>query len=223
MTGNEMLAQLGQRLEDTGAVEYTSAIKLEAINNAQLRIMDLLNYRLLRPLVDEAASLVFTNGVYSLKDLSPLPFPKEDPEIHYGIISARVTGASATDPSDANYFTYLDSVDPRWKAITVNSYLAAAAQTGYWTLESLDTLHPIMKVLPFATTTVTLQYLKLPTDMAAGGTECQLDEGQHETVLDLAEAALWLTSNRSERSTTASNRAMAYIEAMNAPFQGATA
>ena len=43
MTVNEMISELSQRLEDANASEFPDTMKVDALNNAQNRLVDLLH------------------------------------------------------------------------------------------------------------------------------------------------------------------------------------
>ncbi len=64
-----MISLLGLRLEDTSAKEFTDALKLKTLNNAQLKLANLLHNSYLTELQELQASLTFTSGVYSISTL----------------------------------------------------------------------------------------------------------------------------------------------------------
>ena len=202
MTGNEMLAQLGQRMEDTTSVEYTSAIKLEALNNAQLRIISLLPSSLLDEL-DELATALTTSPAGTLT---------------FGAIVAGGSNAISLEgiqkvKINAGKFCSqitLEDLDE----ISDNTYLTASQNAPYyWTRDES------VFCLPVYSTGTTAQkldvyYKRNPVELAASATECELDPSLHETVLDLAEATLWLTAHRPDRSQVAENRALSFIKVL---------
>ena len=88
MTGNEMITQLGRRMEDVAESIFTSAIKLDAINNALLKVCMLLDRKQLRPLVVEALNGAATNGEVKMSTLTT-PLIKEGDDIHAGVFSLK--------------------------------------------------------------------------------------------------------------------------------------
>ena len=205
MTGTEMIAQLGQRMEDTSSLEFTSAIKLEAINNAMLKVCMLLDREQLRPLAVSQTSVSATSGALNLGDLTATPLLKEGDDIHSGIFSLSfATGI---------FCHFLSPLEVAGS--NQNAFKAASARNPRWYIKGVDTLLPVAQILPATTVSVDVMYLKRPTDMAASAVECLLDEDQHEIILDFAESALWLTANQPGRSTAAYERAAQSIGVLN--------
>jgi hypothetical protein len=197
MTGNEMLAQLGQRMEDTAAVEYTSAIKLEALNNAQLRVSGLLPDNVLTELESLRGTLTVTAGAIAFSVI-------EAASPASTILNDRIQKVKITDGKFTNLISYDLS-----QQVQDNSYLTATTKTPYSWVHSES-----VYVLPAAPGTLDITYLRQPTAIAASATECELAKSLHETVLDLAEASLWLTANRADRSAVAENRALSFIKVL---------
>jgi len=209
MTGTDMLTQLGLRMEDvkttTDGYEYTIAIKLEAINNAMLKVCMLLDRKQLRPLSVSQTAISATSGALNLGDLTATPLLKEGDDIHSGIYSLSfATGI---------FCHFLSPLEVAGS--NQNAFKAASARNPRWYIKGIDSDLPVAQILPATTVSVDVMHLKRPTDMAANATECLLDEDQHEIILDFAESALWLTANRLERSNAAYERAAQSIGVLN--------
>jgi len=173
MTGTEMTTQLGQRMEDISAVEFTSTIKLEAINNAMLKVCMLLDREKLRPLAVSQTAVSATSGALATKDLTSAILLKEGDDIHSGIYSLSfATGI---------FCHFLSPLEVAGS--NQNAFKAASARNPRWYVKGIDTLLPVAQILPATTVSVDVMYLKRPTDMAANATECLLDEDQHEIIL----------------------------------------
>ena len=205
MTGTEMTTQLGQRMEDISAVEFTSTIKLEAINNAMLKVCMLLDREKLRPLAVSQTAVSATSGALATKDLTSAILLKEGDDIHSGIYSLSFAAGI--------FCHFLSPLEVAGS--NQNAFKAASARNPRWYVKGIDTLLPVAQILPATTVSVDVMYLKRPTDMAANATECLLDEDQHEIILDFAESALWLTANQSGRSNAAYERATQSIGVLN--------
>jgi len=219
MTGQEMLNELGKRLEDTGNVSFTGANKLIVLNNMQLELFDRLDRRLLRPFETQSLSVTATDGVYKLSTLSPAPQPKEGRDIHGGVYMVRAESATPADLLGGNQLEWIDPEDPRINGWVNNAYLTPLTGKGYWTFDGIDTARPILKLIPTATDVIAINYLNRPTDLVASAVECEFDEPQHKILIDMAESQIWLSVNQQVRSEKAQARSDAAIDALNAPFQ----
>jgi hypothetical protein len=257
MTGNEMLAQLGQRMEDatvtatsglltlsqsytidtfvagddftavagvTGSTgltftslgitptvwangsqlstsaEFTPQTRLDALNNAQLRVSGLLPDNVLTELESVRAGTTVagtTAGAVTYTELEA-----ESPAST--ILNDRIQKVKITSGKFANMISYDLSQE-----VQDNSYLTATAASPYSWVHSES-----VYILPTATAELDITYLRQPTAIAASATECELAKSLHETVLDLAEASLWLTANRADRSAVAENRALSFIKVL---------
>jgi hypothetical protein len=200
MTGAEMLTQLGRRMEDVIALtptdgnEYTIAIKLDAINDAQLRLATMLPDEKITELEVLETGVTITAGAVTFATLGATTLAERVQMVRIG------SGGIFLDPVDVSDL----------KDLINNSYLASSATGGgYWWINKSS-----IYVLPTATATVDVYHLRVPVDVANDAVACELDVTLHETVLDLAEASLWLTANRPGRSDKAESRALAYVKSI---------
>ena len=205
MTGNEMLTQLGQRLEDTNEEVFSETIKLEALNNNMLFVCELLNWKQLRVLIDTATSTAATSGILNMSTFASTPLLKESDDIHAGITKLKISSGS--------YIEY--TPEDQLAGVVNNTYLTPTAKSPKWYLNGVASSLPIINILPASTVNVDYEYLKKPTVLIADATECELEENQHKIILDFAEGALWSTINRDERATKAENLAKMSISALN--------
>ena len=202
MTGNEMLATLGLRLEDPSESSFTSAAKLDALNIAQKSVVNLIHNAYLGELETIANNKVAGAGsrwstcTFSTAFGSALP-------IRNGI-------TAIFEETGDKWCTMIEPGDVKRLE---NTYLAGtAANPVAFVFDETIYVQPTTCVL------IDVWYIKSPTDIAANGTECELNVALHEAVVDLAENQLWKMDAKPDRAALAFQSGTTQITALNARY-----
>lgn len=198
MTGNDMLATLGLRLNDPDSVKFPQSSRLDALNIAQKSVVNLVNNAYLTELQVIDAAKAMTANALAFSSLANVP-------IRNGIIAVK----------DATGGKWANMIDPGDQKRLENTYLAASS------------INPIAYIFnekiyvegPGATDTIDVWYLKEPTDLAASATECELNVSLHQLVVDFAEAQLWKMANNLDQANGAQKNAYDQIQALNARYE----
>ena len=195
MSGQEMLDILGLRLNDPSEADFNQPIKLEALNKAQLRLAKLLPDKELTELEILKSALSVTTGKVTFATLEAAT--TADVILNDRIQLVRIGSSGA-------FATMIDISDV--PVVTNNSYLTGLAASPYSWVHSQS-----IYILPSATTTIDVYYLRQPVDIS-DSVACELAASLHETVLDLAESMLWPRREKQDRADLAENRALAYVK-----------
>ena len=198
MSGQEMLDILGLRLNDPSEADFNQPIKLEALNKAQLRLAKLLPDKELTEL-EILKSAVTVGGTTT----GAVTFATLEAETTADVILNDRIQLVRIGSSGA-FATMIDISDV--PVVTDNSYLTGLAASPYSWVHSQS-----IYILPSATTTIDVYYLRQPVDIS-DSVACELAASLHETVLDLAESALWPQKDEKGRADLAESRALSYVK-----------
>ena len=199
MTGNEMLANLGLRLDDPAGSVFTNEAKLDALNLGQKSVVNMVDNNYLAELQNVAENKEVSAGVCAYSDAFSTDLP-----IRNGIVGIKNTGV------DGTWCTMLEVGDAKRLE---NSYLAGSATnpTAYVFNEKI--------YVDNGDTAIDVWYLQSPTDLAADAVECVLNPSLQELVLDFAEAQLWRMDAKPDRAAAAYSNALNVIKVLNERYQ----
>jgi len=196
MTGNEMLSALGLRLEDPAQSVFTQSAKLTALNLAQKSVVNMIDNAYLVELQTKANDRSVTSGECSFDTA----FGSNVNPIRNGIVGVY-------DETNDKWCTMIEPGDVKRLE---NSYLSG------------DTSNPVsyifadsIYVRPTSISTIDVWYIKVPTDLAADGTECELNPALQEMVLDFAESQLWRMDGKGDRAQISYNNALNTVKVLN--------
>ena len=202
MTADQMLTELAQRLEDANASEFSDTMKVDALNNAQNRMVDLLHGEYLTELEVREG---FSHSANSPKMVfGVLDFNTLSNTVLHG-----AKGIKAIKVLNGKYMNKLDVSD-------VKEFDSAMVDTDlsdpyYIALGDKAELVPSTSQVHIP---IDVYYIKTPTKMAVGGT-CELNEGLHYLLIILAESYCWSNSEEFTRSQDAERIALEQIKIMN--------
>tara|TARA_Y100001963_G_scaffold79462_1_gene110306 strand:+ start:2281 stop:2916 length:636 start_codon:yes stop_codon:yes gene_type:complete len=199
MTGNEMLANLGLRLEDPAGSVFTNDAKLDALNLGQKSVVNMVDNNYLAELQNVAENKTVASGVCTYATAFSADLP-----IRNGIVGIKNTGV------DGTWCTMLEVGDAKRLE---NSYLAGSATnpTAYVFNEKI--------YVDNGNTAIDVWYLQSPADLAADAVECVLNPSLQELVLDFAEAQLWRMDAKPDRAAAAYSNALNVIKVLNERYQ----
>jgi len=197
MTGAQMLDNLGLRLEDPAESVFTNGAKLDALNLAQKTVVNMIDNGYLTELETIIAGTTGADGRITFASLSLDP------------IRAGITAIYST--TDSKWCTMVQAKDLKRLE---NTYLAGSA-TNPISYVFDEKIH----ILPVATTIIDVWYLKVPTDLADGVVECELNPALQELVLDFAESQLWRMDAKSDRAQLAYTNALNVVKTLNERYQ----
>ena len=200
MTGNEMLANLGLRVEDPAESVFTSTAKLDSLNLAQKTVVNMVDNAYLSEL----------ESIQSSKD----PSTGTAGEITYAnasVVPIRNGIVGIYDSDNNKWCTMLEISDLKKLE---NSYLAGST-TNPIAYVFKETIY----VRPTTIDSIDIWFLVAPTALVADETECELNPALQELVLDFAEAQLWRMDAKSDRATSAYNSALNVIKTLNERYQ----
>tara|TARA_B110000444_G_C18788625_1_gene571290 strand:+ start:411 stop:1043 length:633 start_codon:yes stop_codon:yes gene_type:complete len=202
MNVNQMITELTQRLEDSSGSEFTSTIKIDALNNAQDRLVALLNSKYLTELETLEKYTNSTNepkmvlGLFNLATLSnPVLNGSE------GILAVKI--------HNEKYMNRLSMSDVKqFDSGMVESDLSDPYYVVF--ADRIELVPPTTLVaIP-----LDVYYMKKPTLLIVGG-ECDLNAGLHYLVVGLAEAYCWTNSEKYIRSREAEKIVIDQVSIMN--------
>ena len=208
MTGNELSANLGLRLEDPAASVFTSAAKVDAINMGQKTVVNMVDNSYLSELQTASGTVAVTAGSLSYG----VAFPSGGNPIRNGIIGVK----------DITNSLWCTMVEPQDIKRLENSYLNGSAQNPV-----AYAFNEVIYVSGGATQ-ADVWYIQSPTDYdstdATGGAggmayECELNPALQELVLDFAEAQLWRMDAKPDRAAAAYSNALNVIKVLNERYQ----
>tara|TARA_R100000808_G_scaffold2231_1_gene9249 strand:+ start:203 stop:832 length:630 start_codon:yes stop_codon:yes gene_type:complete len=197
MTGNEMLANLGLRLEDPAGSVFTNDAKLDALNLGQKSVVNMVDNNYLAELQNVVTGKEVSTGVCTYATAFDTDLP-----IRNGIVGIRNTGST--------WCTMLEVGDAKRLE---NSYLSGSTTnpTAYVFNETI--------YVDNGDTAIDVWYLQKPTDIAVGEDECALNPALQELVLDFAEAQLWRMDAKPDRAAAAYSNALNVIKVLNERYQ----
>jgi len=145
MTLEDMVDLLGLRLEDAEEKKFTAGFKIQALNNAQIKLANMLLNPYLTELQVLATSQTATTGVLAIDDILAYDVLRGSE----GILNVKI--------SSGKYFHKIDLTDLKK---TENSFLNAATDNPlYYVFQNR------LYVLPTSITTVDVLYLKIPAHL----------------------------------------------------------
>jgi len=200
MTGNEMLSNLGLRLEDPAASVFTSAAKLDSLNLAQKTVCSMIDNAYLVELQTIANDKTVSTGACTFDTA----FGSSVNPIRNGI----------TGVYDETNNIWCTMIEPGDIKRLENSYLDGSTSNPVAYVFA-DTIY----VKPVSISAIDVWYIKEPTDLAASGTECELNPALQEMVLDFAESQLWRMDAKADRAQIAYNNALNLIKVLNERYQ----
>ena len=200
MTGNEMLSNLGLRLEDPAQSVFTQAAKLDALNLSQKTVCNMLDNAYLVELQTIANDKVVTAGVCTFD----VAFGSSVNPIRNGI----------TGIYDETNDIWCTMIEPGDVKRLENTYLSGSTANPVAYIFA-DNIY----VLPTSTTAIDVWYLTSPTALAASATECVLNPALHELVLDFAEAQLLRMDAKGDRAQAAYTNALNMVKVLNERYQ----
>jgi len=195
MTGNQMLDMLGIRMNDPGELAITSLLKLEALDRATLRLVELLDEELLGSLETEQLNVAAAAG--------KCPFSTIETDSSETILrKGRDSGIRRVRIKTGAYYTMIDP--DQVKEYVDNAYMTATVASPYCYVQVAN-----IYILPTSTTAVDVWFLKKPAAHAASASAyTDIDDSLHELIVDLAQAFL-MNDPKIEQ------RAVAEINALN--------
>lgn len=186
MTGNELITNLSNRVEDTDQDNFTSAQYLQALNDAQRVVVTDAPAYLLSGL-ETVTTGVNTQGIASRPGWTGVSFDNA------GIVpfSGRITRVY---DSTNKHFCYIEDAE----GALDNTYLLGTSSdpVAYISARNIY-LHSAKS------TAIDIYYIARPNELAADDTECQLDEALQTPLLSYAEAALFRMDNKNDRAAAA--------------------
>ena len=206
MTGNDLNAILGLRLEDPAESVFTKQAKVTALNVAQKTVVNMVDNGYLTELESIINDQALSSGSVSFAAA--------------GISPARGGIIGIFDETNDLWCT---SIEPGDAKRLENSYLS-----GNTTNPVFFIFNSTIYVKPTTVTNVDIWYLKVPDDFlytdtgsGVGGmaSDCPLNSALHELVLDFAESQLWRMDAKSDRATSAYNSALNMVKTLNDRYQ----
>ena len=206
MTGDDLNAILGLRLEDPAESVFTKQAKVTALNVAQKTVVNMVDNGYLTELesIINDQSLVSGAVTFTTAGITP---------VRGGIIGVY-------DETNDKWCTMIEPGDAKRLE---NSYLS-----GNTTNPVFYIFNSTIYVKPTSVASIDIWYLKAPddfsyTDLSAGvggmDSQCPLNSALHELVLDFAESQLWRMDAKSDRATSAYNSALNMIKTLNDRYQ----
>ena len=195
MTGTELSANLGLRLEDAGENIFTSQMKINAINAGQKQIVNLVENKYLAELQVIKGNQAVSGGSVSFSTASITP-------IRDGIVGIY-------DETNDKWCTM---IEPGEVKSLENSYLS-----GDTTNPTAHIFDETIYVNPTTIDTIDIWYLNSPTDYTTSNltTSCELNAALQEILLDLAESQLWRIDGRGDRAQLAYQSAVSVLQMLN--------
>ena len=211
MTGDQLNAQLGYRLEDGSENIFGKAQKVDAINNAMTQVVSLVDNVYLDTLeaVSTGAVALGSGGEYRATF----------DNIFTSALSSRPTRSAIIAVRD-----YTGGVPLKWCTITNISENKNNKDNAYF---AGTTANPICQIFnesiwvqPSTINQIQVWYLKPPivytsTSASSMASECDLNTALEPIVLDLAEAELWRSDGNLNRADRALQNAMTVIQILN--------
>jgi hypothetical protein len=205
-TTAEMVSELGLRTEDASNVKFTSVLKVQALNNAQIRLAQLLHNTYLTELEDVDTDNDISSGSFALSELNSGNGVLRGAQ---GILKVSVDIGGAGSDLWATQIAIEDVKDNE------NTYLAGTdANPVYYIFDGTITY----LVTTLALTTSSIYFLKYPPAMVSGGQGPSLNESLHPLIVDFAEAQLWSVDKEFDRRMAVTEAALKEVDILNARY-----
>jgi len=198
----DLMDELGLRLEDADSVKFTPDAKLEALNKSQLRLCQLLHDGYLTELekVDSDVD-ASTQGIINLATLNSGNGVLRGAE---GIIRVQVN-------ISGSLLKWATEIDLRDIKKTQNSFLAGSDTNPlYYLFQKQITI----LITTYTSTTANVFYLQIPPLMTTS-VDPLINPSLRHLMLDLAESDCWKMDNKHERAAVARNSAFEEIKVLN--------
>lgn len=192
MQGTTILSLLALRVEDVTHERFPSSLKLNVINNAQLRLINMLD----DDYFNEIQATSIETPAADAVDLSTL-----DPII----VRDRIFKVKDTASGD---FYHLKTIKELKKL--ENSFFTPSANYRI-AYKFAGQVH----FEPSPGSTVSVWYLRKPVDIADTSVEQELNEVLVPILLDIAEASLWRMDNQTKRASDAMQSAFNEVQVLN--------
>lgn len=207
MNVNEMITELTQRLEDIGGTEFTQVMKIDALNNAQDRLVSLLDNKFLTELETLEQWSSSTNepkmvrGLFSLSSLSnPVLNGSE------GILAVKIHGQKYMNRINMSDVKQFDS----------NMVESNISDPYYVVFADRIELVPTTTILAIL---LDVYYMKKPSKLIADGT-CDLNAGLHYLLIGFAESYCWSNSEEFNRSKDVESMVVSQLNIMKSKLEG---
>ena len=206
MTVDQMVAELRLRLEDSGDKEFSTTVKMNALNHAQDRLVSVIDDKYLTELEiiekwsDTTNEPKMVQGVFNLSNLQ-----------HTTLFGSN--GIKNVKLYNGKYMNRIGQEEAKQFDSTM---VVTDLQDPYYIIfaDRMEIIPPTNQaVIPLE-----VYYMKTPSDLIAGGT-CELNDGLHFTLIFLAEAYCWMNSEEYSRGKEAERIAMEQITVLNAKAQ----
>jgi hypothetical protein len=198
MTGNEMLSNLGLRLEDPAQSVFTESAKLDSLNLAQKTVVNMVDNGYLTELEAIIPAIsTESNGTKTFLSAGIDP------------VRGGITGIYSV--TNSAWCTMVETKDLKRLE---NSYLSGSTSNPV-----AYVFNETIYVLPEAVTSINIWYLAEATDLVADTAQCVLNPALHELVLDFAEAQLWRMDAKADRAQSAYNNALNLVKVLNDRYQ----
>ena len=201
MTGNEMITSLGYRLEDTGHVNFASAQKLVALNDAQRQAVSMLTNDALVHLQQQ-------------EDLDTVDADNDDDNFGQNDF---FTLPGASDPLMNRIVKAYDNTNNRFIEMVSPAGFKEGGNYSYGTLGTIMANRLYVSTKDDPVTSCQIIYIGSPANIADNSNEIEyFSDSVQQVIVELAEALLWRQDNRQNRATAAANNAAAMIQTINA-------
>lgn len=206
MTGDELNANLGLRLEDPAESVFTKQAKVDAINLAQKTVVNMLDNGYLTELEAIDTETTSADGTKTFQSAGIDP------------VRAGITGLYST--TAGKWCTMIESKDVKRLE---NTYLAGSASNPV-----AYVFNETIYIKPAQATNIDIWYLASPTDFvysqsdsSSGGmqSQCVLNPALQELVIDFAEAQLWRMDAKPDRAQSAYTNALNLVKVLNERYQ----
>ncbi len=199
MTGTEMNANLGLRLEDPAQSVFTESAKVDAINVAQKTVVNMIDNGYLTELEQIVEDQAVASGKVAFTSAGIDP------------IRGGITGIY--DETNNVWCTMIEAKDLKRLE---NSYLSGTTSNPV-----AYVFNETIYIKPDSVSSIDIWYLASPTDYVVGAlsAQCELNPALHELVLDFAEAQLWRMDAKADRATSAYNNALNLVKVLNERYQ----
>ena len=207
MNVNEMIAELTRRLEDIGGTEFTEVMKIDALNNAQDRLVSLLDNKFLTELETLEQWSSSTNepkmirGLFNLSNLSNSVLNGSE-----GILAIKIHGQKYMNRINMSDVKQFDS----------NMVESNISDPYYVVFADRIELVPTTTILAIL---LDVYYMKKPSKLIADGT-CDLNAGLHYLLIGFAESYCWSNSEEFNRSKDVENMVVSQLNIMKSKLEG---
>lgn len=193
MTADEMIAELKTRSEDPDDMLFTALIKVEMLNDAQSRVINML----------DRDAIVELTKIQTPCNGRPYPLSLLSPDYYGSGFSVSLAKLNSND-------IYMNSIDlSNIKMLEIDS-LAPNEDNPYYFIWDAAIQPYVGSALPITT----VYYLSAPTTLVAGGA-CSLGVKLHKIIVTMALSLFWCAANKLDRAEAAFNDATAQIDTIN--------